>query len=213
MSDSVRPHRRQPTRLPLGFSLPGILQARTLEWVAISFSDAWKWKVKGKSLSCVQLFATPWTTAYQAPPSMGFSRQECWSGLPLPSPLVLGWALNPVTGVITRREDTQRVPGWQCEDWGRDYRVLQVEQCSGPHDHQKPEEARKHPFLEPSQVAGLQHLDFGLLWLGDTFLLFKPPSLWHIVVAALGAQAEEKGSWVLVSSTCHLSRQRGLIFY
>ena len=60
---------------PPGSAVPGILQARTLEWVAISFSGAWKWKVKGKSLSCVQLLATPWTAAYQAPPSMGFARQ------------------------------------------------------------------------------------------------------------------------------------------
>ena len=66
--------------------VPGILQARTLEWVAISFSNAWQWKVKVKSRSCVWLFATPWTAAYQAPPSMGFSRQEYWSGVPLPSP-------------------------------------------------------------------------------------------------------------------------------
>ena len=72
---------------PPGSAIPGILQARTLEWVAISFSNAWKWKVKVKSLSCVQLLATPWTEAHQAPPSMGFSRQEYWSGLPLPSPL------------------------------------------------------------------------------------------------------------------------------
>ena len=64
-----------------GSPIPGILQARTLEWVAISFSNAWKWKVKVKSLSRVQLFATPWTVAYQAPPSMGFSRQEYWSGV------------------------------------------------------------------------------------------------------------------------------------
>ena len=64
----------------------GILQARTLEWVAISFSNAWKWKVKGKLLSRVRLLPTSWTAAYQAPPSMGFSRQEYWSGLPLPSP-------------------------------------------------------------------------------------------------------------------------------
>ena len=62
-----------------GSPVPGILQARTLEWVAISFSNAWKWKVKVKSLSCVRLFTTPWTAACQAPPSMGFSRQECWS--------------------------------------------------------------------------------------------------------------------------------------
>ena len=73
-----------------GFSVHGILQARTLECVAISFSNAWKWKVKVKSLSRVQLFATPWTTAYQAPPSTGFSRQEYWSGVPLPSPGVGG---------------------------------------------------------------------------------------------------------------------------
>ena len=123
MSDSVRPHRRQPTRLhrpwdspgkntgvgchfllqcmkvkserevaqscptlsdPMdcslpGSTVPGILQARTLEWVAISFSNAWKWKVKGKLLSRVRPSVTPWTAAYQAPPSMGFSRQECWS--------------------------------------------------------------------------------------------------------------------------------------
>ena len=71
---------------PPGSPVPGILQARTLEWVAISFSSAWKWKAKVKSLSCVQLLATPWIAAYQAPPSMGFSRQEYWSGVPLPSP-------------------------------------------------------------------------------------------------------------------------------
>ena len=73
---------------PSGSAVPGILQARTLEWVAISFSNAWKWKVKVKSLSLVQLSGTPWTTAYQAPLSMGFSRQEYWSGVPLPSPQV-----------------------------------------------------------------------------------------------------------------------------
>ena len=70
---------------PPGSPVPGILQARTLEWVAISFSNAWKWKVKVKSLSRVWLLATPWTAAYQAPPPMGFSRQEYWSGVPLPS--------------------------------------------------------------------------------------------------------------------------------
>ena len=73
---------------PPGSPIPGILQARTLEWVAISFSNAWKWKVKVKSLSRVRLLATPWTAAYQAPPSMGFSRQEYWSGVPLPSPVL-----------------------------------------------------------------------------------------------------------------------------
>ena len=71
---------------PPGSPVPGILQARTLEWVAISFSNAWKWKVKVKSLSRVQLLATPRTAAHQAPPSMGFSRQEYWNGVPSPSP-------------------------------------------------------------------------------------------------------------------------------
>ena len=72
---------------PLGSSVPGIFQARTLEWVAISFSNAWKWKVKMKLLSRVRLLETPWTAVYQAPPSMGVSRQEYWSGVPLPSPI------------------------------------------------------------------------------------------------------------------------------
>ena len=72
-----------PPRSPV----PGILQARVLEWVAISFSNAWKWKVKVKLLSRFQLLATTWSAAYQAPPSMGFSRQEYWSGVPLPSPI------------------------------------------------------------------------------------------------------------------------------
>ena len=71
---------------PPGSPVPGILQARTLEGATISFSNAWKWKVKVKALSRVWLLATPWTAAYQAPPSMGFSRQEYWSGVPLPSP-------------------------------------------------------------------------------------------------------------------------------
>ena len=89
MSDSVRPHRRQPTSLPRPWDSPG----RTLEWVAISFSNAWKWKVKVTSLSRVRLLATPWTAAHQAPPSMGFSRQEYWSGVPLPSPDPTGTCL------------------------------------------------------------------------------------------------------------------------
>ena len=73
---------------PPGSPVPGILQARTLEWVAISFSNAWKWKAKVKSFGRVRLLATPWTAAYQPPPSMGFSRQEYWSGVPLPSLMV-----------------------------------------------------------------------------------------------------------------------------
>ena len=66
---------------PLGSPVPGILQVRTLEWVAIFFSSAGKWKVKVKMLSCVRLLATPWTAAYQAPPSMGLFRQEYWTGV------------------------------------------------------------------------------------------------------------------------------------
>ena len=71
---------------PPGSSVPGILQARIMEWADISCSNAWKWKVKMKLLGCVRLFMTPWTVAHQALPSMGFSRQEYWSGLPCPSP-------------------------------------------------------------------------------------------------------------------------------
>ena len=91
---------------PPGSPIPGILQARTLEWVAISFSNAWTWKVKVKLLSRVPLFATPWTAAYQAPPSTGFSRQEYWSGAPLPSLpndhslLLVIWIQPTVAGVF-----------------------------------------------------------------------------------------------------------------
>ena len=73
---------------PLGSSVPGILQARILEWVAISFPNARKWKVKVKLLSRAQLLTTPWMAAYQVSPSMEFSRPEYGSGLPLPSPML-----------------------------------------------------------------------------------------------------------------------------
>ena len=90
---------------PQGSPIPGILQTRTLEWVAISFSNAWKWKVKVKSLSHVRLFATPWTAAYQAPLSMGLPRQEYWSGVPLPSP-----ALYAVSCIYNILEKTLESP-------------------------------------------------------------------------------------------------------
>ena len=89
---------------PPGSSVPGILQARTLEWVAISFSNTWKWKVKVKSLSCVRLLATPWTAAYQAPPSMGFSRQEYWSRVPLPSSSVFSCSSKKLVGIRGKKE-------------------------------------------------------------------------------------------------------------
>ena len=125
---------------PPGSPIPGILQARTLEWAAISFSNAWKWKVKGKLLSRVWLFATPWTAAYQAPPSVGFSRQEYWSGVPSPSLIdmhvfPLSWTLFPpssspypssffhCTEILESRPSSHQawkpcrvgwnVPGWQ----------------------------------------------------------------------------------------------------
>ena len=93
---------------PPGSSVHGILQARTLEWVAISSSNAWKWKVKVKSLSHVRLLATPWTAAHQAPPSMGFSRQEYWSGVPLPSPVRRASMYELERGINVHPEDNHR---------------------------------------------------------------------------------------------------------
>ena len=111
---------------PPGFPIPGILQARTLEWVAISFSNTWKWKVKVKSLSRVRLSATPWTAAHQAPPSMGFSRQKYWSGMPLPSPARHNSGLQKLPACI-RPESGSRTPysargalqtWWSILKWG-----------------------------------------------------------------------------------------------
>ena len=92
---------------PLGSPVPGILQARTLEWVAIFFSNAWKGKVKVKSLSRVRLFVTPWSAAYQAPPSMGFPRQEYWSGVPLPSPTKSIRSMKMWTIIKKKKEPTK----------------------------------------------------------------------------------------------------------
>ena len=90
---------------PPGSPVPGILQARTLEWVAISFSNARKWKVKVKSLSRVQLLATPWIAVYQAPPSIRFSRQEYWSGVPLPN-----LQINPALSMLVSSQVPQACP-------------------------------------------------------------------------------------------------------
>ena len=94
---------------PPGSPIPGILQARTLEWVAISFSNAGKWKVKVKSLSRVWLLATPWTADYQAPPPMGFSRQEYWSGVPLPSPRNILELINEFDNIAGYKTNTQKI--------------------------------------------------------------------------------------------------------
>ena len=96
---------------PPGSAIPGILQVRTLEWVAISFSNAWKRKVKVKSLSCVRLLATPWTAAYQALLSMGFSRREYWSGLPLPSPIIV---LHILKNEKWRKGKGNKPLWWRC---------------------------------------------------------------------------------------------------
>ena len=103
---------------PPGSPVPGIPQARTLEWVAISFSSAWKSKVKVKSLSPVWLLATPWTAAYQAPPSMGFSRQEYWSGVPLPSPSHVQLFVNPWTPLSMRFPRQEYRSGLPCPSPG-----------------------------------------------------------------------------------------------
>ena len=105
-------------RSPPSSPVPAILQARTLEWVAISFSNAWKWKVKVKSLSHVWLLETPWTAAYQAPPSMGFSRQEYWSGVPLPSPLLCYYKRKKSwTTYIYFRESSTQNKKVRSKDW------------------------------------------------------------------------------------------------
>ena len=80
VSDSIRPPRRQPTRLPQPWDSPGKNTGVGCHFL----SNAWKGNMKVKLLSHVRLYATPWTAAYQAPLTMGFSRREYWSGLPLP---------------------------------------------------------------------------------------------------------------------------------
>ena len=107
---------------PIDGSLPGspvsgILQARTLEWVAISFSNAWKWKVKVVSLSRVWLLVTPWTVAHQAPPSMGFSRQEYWSGVPLPSPMYTAWIYKLEQTIYFIQEQKDSLGGCRGSSW------------------------------------------------------------------------------------------------
>ena len=113
-----------------GSSVPGILQARTLEWVAISFSNAWKWKVKVKSFSRVQHLATPWTAAHQAPPSMGFSRQEYWSGLPLPSPTVMFYSFQCTNlSIFCQIYSQESYPFWCHCNWNCFLNFIQIVHC------------------------------------------------------------------------------------
>ena len=99
---------------PRGSPIHGTVQARVLEWGAISFSNAWYWKVKVKSLSRVQLLVTPWTPAYQVPPSMGFSRQEYWSGVPLCSPMDNSRNRHSALCTNTIARDPELHWGWRC---------------------------------------------------------------------------------------------------
>ena len=115
-----------------GSPIPRILQARVLEWVAISFSNSWKWKLKVKSLNCVWLIVTPRTAAYQAPPSMGFYRQEYWSGVPLPSlltslkhrlffktlkPTVILNITSPIFATGAKTQTDYQIPGHLKKGW------------------------------------------------------------------------------------------------
>ena len=101
MSNSVQPHRWQPTRLPHPWDSPGKNTGVGCHFL----SNAWKWKMKVKSLSRVRLLATPWTAAYQAPPPMGVSRQDYWSGVSLPSPR-LDYSLYWLPGSSVTKEFT-----------------------------------------------------------------------------------------------------------
>ena len=133
---------------PTGSAVPGILQARTLEWVAIAFSIVWKWKVKVKLLSHLRLLATPWTAAYQAPPSMGFSRQEYWSGLPLPSPQ---GGLVSCNSWGCKESDTTEQMNWTELNWG----VFRVVSTPWFHLHDVHKLVK---FIESKWSAGCQGL-------------------------------------------------------
>ena len=139
---------------PPGSAVPGILQARTLEWVAISFSNAWKWKVKVKWLSRVQLLATPWTAAHQAPLSTGFSRQEYWTKSCWTSPIIREIQIKLKEGItsvrmaiVTKTEinvgkhvekrELYYTIGWdvnQCRHYGKQYEVSLKNYIEVPYD-------------------------------------------------------------------------------
>ena len=130
---------------PPGSPVPGILQAKTLEWASISFSNAWKWKVEVKLLGRVRLLGTPWTAAYQAPPSMGFSRPEYWSGVPLPK------AKKPTWCVSSERVTT--VGNWDSVSLGSLWKA--TEKTCLRHDSPRVKKSKIFILQLPSQWWGL----------------------------------------------------------
>ena len=141
---------------PPGSPVPGILQARTLEWVANSFSNAWKWKVKVKSLSRVPLLATPWTAVYQAPLPMGFSRQEYWSGVPVPSPYV-NYKVSSVAQSCQSLCDSMNrsTPGLPVYHQLPEFTQTQVHRVNDAIQPSHPLSSPFPPALNPSQHQGL----------------------------------------------------------
>ena len=109
-------HRRQPARLPRPWDSPGKSTGVGCHFLLRCM------KVKSESevaQSCIRLLATPWTAAYQAPPSMGFSRQEYWSGLPLPSPnLIRVWPnQTEFTHPLSREHSRALCIQWEIHKW------------------------------------------------------------------------------------------------
>ena len=141
---------------PPGSTVTGTLQARTLEWVAISFSNAWKWEVKLKSLSRVWLLETPWAAAYQARPSMGFSRQEDWSGVPLPSPSL------PLSHPKSRDKCAHKRGRDDVKTEAEVQWCLEAKDCP-----RSPEPGERHKMKSPSRATGVtnpaDNFDFRLL--------------------------------------------------
>ena len=145
LQDIKSTHRNPLHSYTLITPVPGILQARTLEWVAISFSNAWKWKVKVKLLSRVGLLATPRTAAHQALPSMGFARQENWTGLPFPSPGDLpGSGIEPLSPALAGRFFTTKPPGKPYSTYNSLHLLI-------PHSHSIP--PSQFPSLETTSLS------------------------------------------------------------
>ena len=109
VSNSLWPHGLQSTRLPCPWDSPG----KNTEWVATSFSNAWKWKGKVKLLSRVWLLVTPWTAAYQVPPSMGFSRQKYWSGVPSPKAMVFLVVMYGCESWTIKKAEHQKIDAFE----------------------------------------------------------------------------------------------------